>query len=116
MNEFDDAIAALSLALDLTPANPQLYVLRGQMYLALYEWDSALADYNRAIELAPEYAASYFYRAVLYYSILQTGIELRREAQADFQRYLELAPEGEHAAQAAEYAAQIERELTALEG
>lgn len=116
MNEFDDAIADLSLALDLTPDNPELYVLRGQMYLALYEWDSALADYNRALELSPEYADSYFYRGVLYYSILQTGVELRREAQADFQRYLKIVPNGEHAAQAAQYAAQIEQELKALEG
>jgi plasmid stabilization system protein ParE len=45
---------------------------------------------------------------------LQTGQELREEALADFRHYLELAPDGEHAEQAREYAAKIEAELATL--
>lgn len=92
-----------------------LYILRGQMYLNLYEWDKSLNDFNTAIELAPDYADAYFQRGVLYYSILQTGQELREEALADFRHYLELAPDGEHADQARDYAAKIDAELAALD-
>jgi tetratricopeptide (TPR) repeat protein len=117
---YDDAIAnlttAIELPLDNIPDPPNLYILRGQMYLALYEWDSALADYNTAIELDPEYADAYYERGVLFYSILQTGVELRTDALADFQRYLELAPDGEKAADAARYVEQIQTELEALNG
>jgi tetratricopeptide (TPR) repeat protein len=84
------------------------------MYLAQYEWDSALADYNKAIALDPAYPDAYYERGVLYYSILQTGVELRTEAFDDFHHYLELAPDGDHAADATRYTAQIEKELEAL--
>jgi tetratricopeptide (TPR) repeat protein len=117
VERYDDAISDLNAAIDLPPLNtPDLYTLRGQMYLALYEWDSALADYNRVIELDPDYADAYYERGVLYYSILQTGVELRTDALADFQKYLELAPEGEKAVDAARYIEQIETELEALNG
>jgi tetratricopeptide (TPR) repeat protein len=86
------------------------------MYLALYEWDSALTDYNTAIELDPAYADAYYERGVLYYSILQTGVELRTDALADFWHYLDLAPDGDKAADAARYVEQIETELEALNG
>lgn len=115
-SRYDDAVTDLTAAIEIEPENPELYTMRGQMYLYLYEWDSVLADYNTAIELDPAYADAYFFRGILYYSILQTGQELRPEALADFQYYLELAPDGTHAAEAARYAATIQAELDALDG
>jgi tetratricopeptide (TPR) repeat protein len=114
ISDYDSAITDMDAAITLDAKNPALYSLRGQIYLNLYEWDKSLDDFNRAIELAPEYADAYFQRGVLYYSILQTGQELREEALADFRHYLELAPDGEHAEQAREYAAKIEAELATL--
>jgi tetratricopeptide (TPR) repeat protein len=114
ISRYDDAIADLNAAIELDPDNPELYTLRGQMYLYLYEWDSSLADYNHAIELDPDYADAYYYRAVLYYSILQTGVELRTEALADFQHYLDLAPDGDHAPDATHYIDQIQTEFAVL--
>ncbi len=113
---YDDAIADLNAAIKLDPDNPELYTLRGQMYLYLYEWDSVLDDYNHAIELDPTYADAYYFRGILYDSILQTGQELRPESLADFQHYLELAPNGDHAVDAARYVEQIQSELDALNG
>ncbi len=110
------AIDDMNTAIALTPHEPDLYILRGQIYLNLYEWDKSLEDFNTAIELAPDYAEAYFQRGVLYYSILQTGQELREEALADFRHYLELAPDGPYAVQARDYADKIEAELAALEG
>jgi tetratricopeptide (TPR) repeat protein len=111
---YDNAISDLNTAIQLTPDNPELYTLRGQMYLYLYEWDNVLADYNKAIELDPTYADAYFLRGVLYYSILQTGAEHYPDALADFQRYLQLAPDGDHAADAQKYADQIQAQQNSL--
>lgn len=116
VSDYNAALADISIAIALDPVNPVFYILRGKMYLAIYEWDNAGADFDHAIEFSPNYAPAYFHRGVLYYSILQTGLTTREYALADFQRYLELDPDGEFAAQAAEYIENIERELQALNG
>ncbi|NJL56110.1 hypothetical protein HC928_13720 [bacterium] len=115
-SRFDAAYTDLTAAISLDPTNPALYVMRGQASLALYAWDASEADYNWALALDPGYADAYFYRGVLRYSILQTGLGLRTAAQADFEQYLSLAPQGRHAAEAARYAESIQRELDALTG
>lgn len=115
-SRYDDAITDLTAALEIAPQNPELHIMRGQMYLALYEWDAALADYNAALELAPDYADAYYYRGVLYASILQTGLDTRDNALADFHRYLELAPAGDHAAAAVQYVTDLENAQDALNG
>ncbi len=111
---YDDAVTDLTAAIDLSSNDPALYTLRGQTYLLLYEWDNVLADYNKALELDPTYADAYFYRGVLKYSVLQTGASLYADALADFQNYLELTPDGEHAADASRYATDIQTQLNAL--
>ncbi|HEX2908117.1 MAG TPA: tetratricopeptide repeat protein [Phototrophicaceae bacterium] len=114
-SHYKEAVENLNTVIERFNENiPSQHLLRGQMYLALYEWDSALADYNAALELDPDYADAYFYRGLLYYSILQTGTDLRDDALADFRRYLELAPTGAHAAEAAHSIATIQAELDAL--
>lgn len=106
---YDEALADMDAAIELDPTNPELYVLRGQITLYLYEWDRVLADYNRAIELDPDYADAYYFRGILFYT---QGY--REDALADFEHYLDLAPDGDHAADAAQYVADIQRELEAL--
>lgn len=121
--EYDQAIADINDAIEVMETHSdmfvpsriaQLYSLRGQTYLYLYEWDQVLTDYNHVLELDPDYADAYFLRGVLYYSILQTGTENYPLALTDFRRYLELAPEGEHAADAAKYVDQIQTQQDAL--
>jgi tetratricopeptide (TPR) repeat protein len=111
--DYDEAVVLLDLAIEQQPDDPALYTLRGQLALTLYEWERVEADYNRALALDPIYAEAYFYRGVLYYSILQTGL-MREAALADFTRYLELAPGGEHASTARNYIDSIRAELEAL--
>ncbi len=115
--DMDDAIRFVEDRNQLTEGTflpneiARFYVLRGQMVMLLYEWDRVLADYNTALELDPTYADAYFYRGVLYYSVLE-----REQASADFERYIELAPEGDHAAEAARYVESIRIELGSLDG
>lgn len=110
---FDAAIADVDAALALDPGNPALYVERGQRILLTYEWDRALADYNRALELDPNYADAYYDRGILYASVPE-GLDARRRALADFQRYLALAPAGPHAAGAARAVGELQAQLAAL--
>ena len=113
-SDYGAAVSEMNTAIDLNSENPKLYILRGQIYLLLYEWDKSLDDYNTAIDLAPDDADAYFYRGVLYYSVLQTGQALHEDALADFRHYLELAPQGDHAGEARDYVDKIEAELAAL--
>jgi tetratricopeptide (TPR) repeat protein len=106
---YDDALADMNAAIELDPTNPELYVMRGQLALYLYEWDRVLADYNRAIELDPDYADAYYFRGILFYT---QGY--REDALTDFQLYLDLALDGDHAADAAQYITDIQGELEAL--
>jgi tetratricopeptide (TPR) repeat protein len=111
---YDQALKAMDEAMQINADNPAVYIQRGQIYLLQYEWDKALADYNQAIELQPENADAYFYRGMLYASVLQTGQSLHKNALADFEHYLQLAPEGEHAAEAQRYVEQLRKEAEAL--
>jgi tetratricopeptide (TPR) repeat protein len=122
-NDFDAALADINTALDLyydsvdSPFDVDpailapLFVQRGQIHLLLYEWDKVLEDYNTALQIDPDYADPYYYRGVLYYSVRFE----RENAIPDFERYLELAPEGELAEKAQQYLTDIQAELEALE-
>jgi tetratricopeptide (TPR) repeat protein len=110
---YDEAIADMDAAIALDPNSPALYVERGQRIILTYEWDRALADYNRALEIDPNYADAYYYRGILYASVPE-GINARQSALADFQRSLDLAPDGEHAADAARYITELQAQLDAL--
>ncbi len=114
LDRYSDAVNDYNTAIDQIPDQAQLYLERGQTYLLLYQWDNVLADYNKAIELDPTYADAYFYRGVLFYSILQTGQAMYNDALADFNHYLELAPNGEHATDATRYATDIQTQINAL--
>src|SRR5690606_17450737 len=101
-SRFDEAVADMDAAIELDPDNPYLHLERGQRLLLLDEWDRALADYNHALELDPDYADAYYYRGILYASAPE-GIGAPEAAIADFQHYLELAPNGRYAEDAQSY-------------
>lgn len=56
------ALGDYTKAIELAPADPELYFNRAHAYLALGNYDFAVQDLNRAIELAPHYAKAYFNR------------------------------------------------------
>ncbi len=110
---YEEAVADMDAAIALDPDNPALYVERGQRIMLTYEWDRALADYNHALEVDPNYADAYYFRGILYASVPE-GIEARRLALADFQRYLELVPNAQHATDAERYLSELQAQLDAL--
>ncbi len=62
-----------------------LYLLRGQHRLYLYEWDAVLADYDAALALANAPPRAYYYRGLLYYTQ-----DARQQAYDDLTRFLAL--------------------------
>jgi lipoprotein NlpI len=117
--EHDQAIAVVTNALDQIPDDyPAIQAIlltqRGRLRLYLYEWDAVRADYDAALALAPDYAPAYFYRGVLMYSVLTDRIP-RETALADFQMYLQLAPNGRLAATATHYRDILQAEIEALD-
>jgi tetratricopeptide (TPR) repeat protein len=116
--DFDVAIADATQAIELASEyelpdalNAQFYKERGDHIFLIYEWDRVLADYDRAIELKPDYADAYYARGVLYYT---QGP--RAAALADFERFVELAPNDPRVAEAQTYINSIAVELEALDG
>lgn len=111
---YDEAIADIDAAITINPNNLGLYVERGKHIMLLYKWDRALADFNYVINQNSTYADAYYFRGVLYASVPE-GVEARQLAIADFQRYLELAPDGQHAGSAAENIASLQAQLDAID-
>jgi len=116
--DYDSAIADMDAAIALAEANEvsderlaELYTLRGEIIFLIYEWDRVLENFNTALELAPDYAPAYFQRGVLYYTMTE-----RESALVDFQHYLGITPDGEHAAEAQRYIDSIQLELESLGG
>ncbi len=103
-----DVAAALDGAGDDAAAQAELYRLRGEIHLYLYEWEAARADFNRALALNPADAEAYFQRGILQYTLIE-----RVAALADFRRYVALAPQGRYAAAAARYIASLRLEIDA---
>ncbi|MEO1645494.1 MAG: hypothetical protein AAFR67_09930, partial [Chloroflexota bacterium] len=114
--DYDSAIDDMDTAIEIAEnidvmrlLLPELYTTRGEIIFLIYEWDRVEDNFNTAIELAPAYAPAYFQRGILFYTVAR-----REDAQADFETYLELAPDGIYAEQATSYIESIEIELEAL--
>lgn len=98
----EDALRTAQDALDIVRSGgyPDEYIakfhlLRGQMWLMVYEWDYALNDYDTAVDLAPDYPEAYYLRGVFYAT--RTELDL---AIADFERVVILDPDGRFVEQA----------------
>jgi tetratricopeptide (TPR) repeat protein/predicted aspartyl protease len=63
--DFDHALADLTRATDLDPANPEYFYQRGRVYWVKGDRASAMADFNRVLELRPDYALALMSRAEL---------------------------------------------------
>jgi tetratricopeptide (TPR) repeat protein len=76
--DFDRAIADLTRACELEPANPDYFFERGQIYLQTGELENALTDFNRVLELKPDHVPALVSRAELRISTKNVA-----EARAD---------------------------------
>jgi tetratricopeptide (TPR) repeat protein len=66
---YQDAIDALSKAIEHNPLDASIYLLRGTSYYNLRKYNQTLNDFNKAIELNPQDATGYYCRALAYDSL-----------------------------------------------
>jgi len=66
---YQEAIDALTRAVELNPLDASVYLLRGTSYYNLRRYNQTLNDFNRAIELNPQEPSGYYCRALAYDSL-----------------------------------------------
>ncbi len=64
--KFDRAIAYLDTALENTPRDPMLYLMRGKACLANKEPRAAILDFSKALKLDPKLGEAYYQRGLAY--------------------------------------------------
>ena len=84
----DEALIAVTKAVDSDPMNPSGYAARAVIYDARREFDKAIADYSKVIEFSPATIGAYQRRG-------ENQFRLGRfaESVADFDKVIELEPE-----------------------
>ncbi len=94
---FDEGQATLAKLPPGTIQDSAVYVNLGIMLLNKKRAQEAWDYFDNAVKLAPAEADTYYYRGL-------AGMQLKKaEARADLQKYLELAPAGDYAADVKEY-------------
>lgn len=83
----DDAVAALSMALNFTPLSVPILMSRGSLYLRTGRKREAMADFSNVVDVEPDNSEALFFRAYLFASDGRFA-----EAEADYAHLLELDP------------------------
>ena len=85
--QYDNAIADYTTAIELAPRNGGIYEARASAYESTKQYDKAIGDWSKAVSIAPsEY--NYLHRAGLY-----RNSGRYREAIADYGKVIQLDPE-----------------------
>jgi len=84
----EEAIATLTRALEISPADAGLYVERGHRELPLRKFKPARADLNRAVSLDPKNMAGYYHLGLAHYFPGEFA-----QAALDFRHAVETAPD-----------------------
>jgi len=76
-DEVESIVAQLTKKIDDSPADPALYVQRGEAYNRIYQFESAIRDFDQAIKLDDSTDAAYFGRGMALGRIgkVQEGID-----------------------------------------
>jgi tetratricopeptide (TPR) repeat protein len=91
--KYDKAITDYIKVIELEPDIPSVYGLRGMTYSNKKKFDLAIADFTEAIRLEPDNGDFYIERAGAYtFSLGNKNLII-----ADFEKFLELAPNDENA-------------------
>jgi tetratricopeptide (TPR) repeat protein len=85
--DFNNAIDALTKAIELDPKFTKAYGDRGVCYGQLGKYSQALEDFNKVIELEPKNAVGYTSRGLAYHSLGNS-----RDAIKDFDKAIKLNP------------------------
>jgi len=84
--DYVNAIADYTKAIELNPLNANAYINRGNSYSHKGLYDLAITDFNKAIELNPQDANTYANRAICHYQMGK-----RTAAKEDLELFLKYA-------------------------
>jgi tetratricopeptide (TPR) repeat protein len=84
-----EALDMFKKASQLTPSSPEPYSARGLAYTNMERWDAAIESFNEALVKSPEYAEAVIGLAEAY---RYKGD--KEKALLNYQKYLEMAPNG----------------------
>ena len=90
--QWDQAIAEATAAMEAQPEDPAAYLVRGQALLANGEHSKALLDFDHAVKIAPDSADAHLERGLAY---LERGDY--KSAAADFTEAIQLRPRDAYA-------------------
>ena len=93
LQNYAGAVEDLNRAIDLNSNYKDAYYLRALSFTKMDDPENALKDFNKVIELDPGYADAYLNRAFY----VKTELGDYRGAIEDYNTYLELDGEGNHA-------------------
>ena len=65
--KYEEALSYIQKALIMSPDNPTLYTLRGEVYLRMCDYNSAIINYKRVCILNPEDDKCFSKLAFIYY-------------------------------------------------
>ncbi len=104
-NQFEDAIAAYTKAAEVDPPNASMYYFNeGAILYNKGKMDEAATAFNKVLAIDPNKADAYYYKGAAQLgkaTIGKDGKMVAPEGTAEaFNKYLELQPQGSHAAEA----------------
>ena len=98
---YKEAVALIDKALKVTPDNPNLLVLRGNVYFLAQEWDRAVEVYRQVLRLSPDNYDALFNLGQVYYnqavSILANPLSSRLEEKKAKEYFRQSLPQLEAA-------------------
>lgn len=99
----EEAQAYLDRIPETAELPPDMLLNTGIRQFNEQKYEEALTTFDRVARQDPQMVDTYYYRGLVYLNLGRNA-----EAKADFQKLLELAPEGPHAAEVREYVRYLE--------
>jgi len=100
--QLDAGKKVLSAMPEGSVTDPVVFINVGILFVNKNKPDDAYTYFDRAVQIAPEVPASYYYRA-----LASLQLKKMKEARADLQKVIELAPDSSEAKDAKELLAQM---------
>jgi tetratricopeptide (TPR) repeat protein len=86
--DYEQALRELDRAVEVAPADPDIYYLRGKVHFSQGKYAEAVEPLRRAIELSPTVSMSYY---LLGQAFQKLGRKVEAKEQFDKMRYLRSA-------------------------
>jgi len=81
-SRYDQAVNNFTKAIEVNPADAEVYYNRGNAYYNKSQYRKAISDYTKAIELNPNYSKAYYNRGLAFYHTDQYELAINEFSRA----------------------------------